>query len=171
MHSLVMTVLGPDRPGVVELVAQAVREQGGNWLESRMAHLAGQFAGVVHVSVPQERVASLTAALQALSTQGLTVLVRSEQQDAGELPFVPLRLDLLGGDRPGIVLEVTRILTSRQVNVEEFQTECTAAPMSGERIFKATAQLRLPPGLTVAELQSELEQLGHDLMVDIRLHQ
>ena len=170
MHSLVMTVLGPDRPGVVELVAKAVREQGGNWLESRMAHLAGQFAGIVHVSAPSERVAALTAALQSLSAAGLTILVRSEQQYAGEVPFAPLRLDLLGGDRPGIVLEVTRILTSRQVNVEEFQTECTAAPMSGEKIFKATAQLRLPPGLTVAELQSELEQLGHDLMVDIRLH-
>lgn len=170
MHSLVMTVLGPDRPGVVELVAKAVRDHGGNWLESRMAHLAGQFAGVVHVSVPAERVAALTESLQALSGQGLTVLVRSEQRDAGEISFAPLRLDLLGGDRPGIVLEVTRILTSRQVNVEEFQTECSAAPMSGEKIFKATAQLRLPPGLTVAELQGELEKLGHDLMVDIRLH-
>src|SRR4051812_3506563 len=40
---LVMTIIGPDRPGLVELLASLVAEHGGNWLESRMSHLAGQF--------------------------------------------------------------------------------------------------------------------------------
>ena len=40
-ESLVMTVMGEDRPGLVEALARTVSERGGNWLESRMSHLAG----------------------------------------------------------------------------------------------------------------------------------
>ncbi len=47
MADLVLTLIGPDRPGLVEAVAEPIAAHGGNWLESRMAHLAGQFAGIV----------------------------------------------------------------------------------------------------------------------------
>lgn len=169
MHSLVMTILGPDRPGVVELVAKVVSQHGGNWLESRMAHLAGQFAGIVHAAVPPEQVAALTLALQNLSNDGLTVLLHVEADEGAAIVYAPMWLDLMGADRPGIVREVTRVLSEHEVNVEEFQTECLSAPMSGEKLFQATARLRLPPGLSVQRLQQELERIGHDLMVDIRL--
>jgi glycine cleavage system regulatory protein len=170
MTSLVMTILGPDRPGVVELLAKLVSQHGANWLESRMAHLAGQFAGIVHVQVDPEQADTLVDALRHLDGQGLTVIV---QKDAGQplvRPFAPLRLDLMGNDRPGIVHEVSRILAERQVNVEEFQTECVCAPMSGEKLFRATARLRLPAGLSSEQLQQALEHIAHDLTVDIRLH-
>lgn len=170
MISLVMTVLGPDRPGVVESLSRLVIDNGANWLESRMAHLAGQFAGIVHVEVSPEQADTLIAALQRLDGQGLTVIV---QKDIGEPlapSFAPLIMDVMGNDRPGIVHEVTRVLADHQVNVEEFQTECISAPMSGGTLFRATARLRLPSGLTASQLQAELEQIAHDLMVDIRLH-
>ena len=169
MASLVMTILGEDRPGVVESVAKAVNDHGANWLESRMAHLAGQFAGIVHVEVDAKEVDALVDALRSLDQQGLTVIV---QADAGiDVPesFAPLQLDVMGSDRPGIVREVSHVLANRDVNVEEFQTECVSAPMTGERLFRATAQLRLPAGLTAQQLQHDLEQIASDLMVDIRL--
>lgn len=170
MISLVMTILGPDRPGVVESLARRVSEHGANWLESRMAHLAGQFAGIVHVEVDAAAADTLVEALRQLHGQDLTVIVQKEGQPSVAASYAPLQLDLLGNDRPGIVHEVTRVLADRQVNVEEFQTECSTAPMSGDRLFRATARLRLPPGLTADELQQALEQIAHDLMVDIRLH-
>jgi glycine cleavage system regulatory protein len=170
MISLVMTVLGPDRPGVVESLSKLVSQHGANWLESRMAHLGGQFAGIVHVEVDPQQADVLINSLRQLDHQGLTVIVR---QDASQLlapSFAPLRLDVMGNDRPGIVHEVTHVLADRQVNVEEFQTECITAPMSGGRLFRATARLRLPAGLTIHQLQQALEQIAHDLTVDIRLH-
>ncbi len=170
MASLVMTVLGHDRPGLVESLAKIVNQFGANWLESRMAHLAGQFAGIVHVEVEPHQADALVASLRQLDRQGLTVIV---QQDSGPSEsaetFAPLVMELLGGDRPGIVHEVTHVLASRNVNVEQFQSACVSAPMSGGKLFHATAQLRLPSGLTREQLQHDLEQIAHDLMVDIQL--
>jgi glycine cleavage system regulatory protein len=170
MISLVMTILGPDRPGVVESLARLVTECGANWLESRMAHLAGQFAGIVHVEVEPEHADNLIAALRQLDDQGLTVIVQKDSGEPLAAAFAPLVLDVMGNDRPGIVHEVSRVLADRQVNVEEFLTACVSAPMSGGKLFRATARLRLPAGLSVHQLQQALEQIAHDLMVDIRLH-
>ena len=171
MISLVMTILGGDRPGVVESVAELVSDHGANWLESRMAHLAGQFAGIIHIETAPKHADSLIQALRQLDGQGLTVIVHKDEavKPCAVDPYAPLQLDLMGNDRPGIVREVTRVLAERHVNVEEFQTEQIAAPMSGERLFRASAQLRLPTGLTVRQLQAELETIAHDLMVDIQL--
>jgi glycine cleavage system regulatory protein len=169
MNSLVMTILGPDRPGLVEALAKLVAAHGANWLESRMAHLAGQFAGIVHVQVDEAHADQLVAALGRLQAEGLTVIVHQETARPTAGKYAPLRLELIGHDRPGIVHEVTRLLAERQVNVEEFQTQCMTAPMSGESLFRATAILRLPLGLATDQLQQALERIAHDLMVDIRL--
>jgi glycine cleavage system regulatory protein len=169
MTSLVLTVLGPDRPGLVESIARIVAEHGGNWIESRMAHLAGHFAGVLRVEVPAERAAALQTALAALRAHGLESLVHP---DAGPPPVAgsPLvQLDLVGQDRPGIVREISRVLATLRVNVEEFTTDCSAAANSGQPLFRARATLRLPPGVFEATLRTALEQVAHDLMVDLRL--
>lgn len=169
MASLVMTILGQDRPGVVESVAKTVNDHGANWLESRMAHLAGQFAGIVHVEVAQDQSDKLIQALRSLDKQGLHVIVQADVSATAESTFAPLNLEVMGGDRPGIVREVSHVLATRDVNVEEFQTECISAPMSGDRVFRATARLRLPAGLTIEDLQAALEEIASDLMVDIQL--
>ena len=169
MPSLVMTLIGADRPGLVQSVAAAVADHGANWLESRMAHLAGQFAGILRVDVPEDKADRLVQALEQLDRQGLKVIVQKETGPAPPRPIAPLCMELLGNDRPGIVRQISRILAERQVNVEDFQTECTSAPMSGEKLFRARAQLRLPPEVTREQLQQELEQIAHGLMVDIPL--
>jgi glycine cleavage system regulatory protein len=171
MASLVMTLIGADRPGLVQSVAAAVSEHGANWLESRMSHLAGEFAGILRVDVPDDRADSLIQALQQLDRQGLKVIVQKDSAPAAWSPIDTLRLELVGNDRPGIVREVSRILAEQKVNVEDFQTECTSAPMTGEKLFQARARLRLPPGLTRERLQQLLEQIAEDLMVDIHLVQ
>jgi glycine cleavage system regulatory protein len=171
MPSLVMTLIGADRPGLVQLVAALVAEHGASWLESRMAHLAGQFAGILRIDVPDHRADDLIQALEQLDRQGLRVIVQKDLGPEPDRPMAPLRMELVGNDRPGIVREVSRVLAQRQVNVEDFQTECISAPMSGEKLFRAAAWLRLPAELTRETLQQDLEQIAHDLMVDIQLVQ
>lgn len=162
---LVMTIIGPDRTGLVESVARVVADHGGNWLESRMCRLGGEFAGLLRVEIPSEKKSSLLAALQKIS--GLNVTVRD---DAAKIPRTGARLtklEIVGHDRPGIVREITSALARAGVNVEEFSSEVASAPMSGETLFKAVARLQLPQNCDLAALKKDLEKIAADLLVDV----
>lgn len=167
--SLILTILGTDQPGLVDSLARLVAEHGGNWIESRMARLAGQFAGILRVEVAAEQAQSLTAAIKNLSAGGLESIVCTEPAPATTSTGTTVRLALVGLDQPGIVRKVSQVLASQGVNVEELATECTAAPTTGQNLFHATAQLRLPQGLEAASLRLALEQVAADLMVDLTL--
>jgi glycine cleavage system regulatory protein len=170
MPDLVITLIGPDRPGVVESVAEPIAAHGGSWLESRMAHLAGMFAGILRVEVPAENVGALTATLGGLAQSGLRVVVEESHPELSAPAQQQLMdLDLLGTDRPGIVREISRLLAAHGVNIEELATDRTAAPMSGEMLFRARARVRVPAGADMPGLRSRLEKLASDLMVEATL--
>jgi len=164
---LVMTIIGPDRTGLVESVARLVADHGGNWLESRMCRLGGEFAGILHIEVPSEKKSPLLAALQDLQANGLQIVVRTGQPVSTAAPGRQTKLEIVGGDRPGIVCEITSALARANVNVEEFTSEVVSAPMSGETLFKAGARLQLPQGCDLAALKKELEKIAADLQVDV----
>ena len=168
MDHLVLTVIAQDQPGLVERVAQCISEHGGNWLESRMSRMAGQFAGILRVDVPLAAHPGLVAALEALQAQGIRVQIAT----GGAAPLVTwqaIRLELVGNDRPGIVRDITRLLSSHGVNLESLSTEVVPAPMSGELLFQAQALLGVPQSLTLEQLQTHLEALADDLMVELKL--
>ena len=168
MESLVVTVIGKDRPGLVESVSAVVEEHGGSWVESRMSRLAGEFAGILRVSVPADRAKTLSEALQTLRSEGLRVVVERGVEEAVEAAHV-IVLELVGSDRPGIVHKISEALAARGVNVEELNTECEGAPWSGDTLFKARARLRAPKALDLDQLRESLEAIAGDLMVDISL--
>ncbi|MEM8864715.1 MAG: ACT domain-containing protein [Planctomycetota bacterium] len=171
--SLVLTVLGVDRPGLVESIARLVADHQANWLESRMAHLAGHFAGILRVEVEQSQADALTAALRTLGAEGegagLETVVHPDATPAATSDAAPLLLDLTGADRPGIVREISRVLAAQGVNVEELATETHAAANTGHPVFRATAKLRLAAGGSEAALREALEAVAADLVVDLSL--
>ena len=168
MHvPLVMTVIGKDRPGLVESVARLVAEHGGNWLESRMCRLGGEFAGLLRVHIDGNRQAALEAALAELKHQGLTIHVQADHGAAAAEPQRLARLDIVGQDRPGIVQQISAALAVHGVNVEEFSSACTSAPMSGEMLFHAQITMQIPAACELADLRHEVEKLANDLMVDV----
>src|SRR5687767_3010417 len=160
--SLVRTVIGHDKPGIVEALARTVASAGANWEESRMARLANRFAGILRVSAPEERADELSRALERLSEHGLRIVIEKSDLEESAQAFRRVELELVGNDRPGIVREISRALVERGVNIEELHTECSSAPMSGGVLFKAHAQLRTPPGVRAADLQNVLESLAND---------
>ena len=166
---LVMTVIGPDRTGLVESVARAVAEHGGNWLESRMCRLGGEFAGILRAEIPAEKKSALLAALQQLQSNGLQIVVRSDPASPAAVSGKLTQLEVIGADRPGIVHEIASALARAGVNVEEFSSEVISAPMSGETLFKAGARLQLPGRCDLAALKSDLEKIAADLLVDVSL--
>ncbi|MCI0570388.1 MAG: ACT domain-containing protein [Myxococcaceae bacterium] len=167
--SLVITFTGSDRPGIVSALSQVVASHGGNWERSRMARLAGRFAGILQVSVDADHADPLASELERVA--GLTVLVDRNPPSELAVSQRRLRLELTGADRPGIVREVTSALARRGVNIEELSTESVSAPMSGEALFKATADLRCSSQLDCDTLREDVERLSDDLMVDISLEE
>jgi glycine cleavage system regulatory protein len=164
---LVMTVIGADRPGLVERLSSVVAEHGGNWLESRMSHLGGHFAGILCVQVPSGQKQKLVAALQSLDAQGLTVHVHEDAAPTASSRQTLATVEVIGHDRPGIVRQISQVLAQRGVNVEELATHCGSAPMSGETLFRATATIRLPETCSLGQLRRALEEIAADLMVDV----
>jgi glycine cleavage system regulatory protein len=162
---LVMTIISPDRTGIVESVARAVAEHGGNWLESRMCRLGGEFAGILRVEVPAEKKSALLDALQKIP--GLNVVVQPDSKPALATTSRQTKLEIVGSDRPGIVREITSALARANVNVEEFSSEVVSAPMSGETLFKASVRLQLPERCDLAALKKDLEKIAADLLVDV----
>jgi glycine cleavage system regulatory protein len=165
MSSLILTVVGPDRPGLVRALAETVAARGGSWLESRMARLAGQFAGIVLVEAPD----GLLDDLHALESQGLRITAQSGTTGASIPPMAPrLMLEVVGNDRPGIVRDISQVLAASLVNIEELTTHVVGGSFSGEPLFRVTAFVRAPDAAAVDTVRAGLEQLGNELMVDIQ---
>jgi glycine cleavage system regulatory protein len=168
--SLVLTVIADDRPGIVEKLADAILAAGANWEESRMARLAGKFAGLLRVSVDESAAEALAERLAGLNGPDLTI-VTSRTSSPAARTFQALHLELVGNDRPGIVRDVSRVLAQQQVNIEELETDVVSAPMSGELLFRARAYLHVPSTITVDVLRRQLESLAGELMVDVELEE
>jgi glycine cleavage system regulatory protein len=164
--SLVLTVIGKDRPGIVNRLSDVGQRFGANWAGSRMAGLAGQFAGIVHFQVPDEKLEPLAAALRALSADELVVVIADSDAVTSPSPHRMVRLELVGNDRPGIVRDLSGCLARRGVSIEELHTEFVSAPMSADPLFRVNALLAVPAELSDAQLKSELEGLATEMMVD-----
>lgn len=168
METIVLTVIGDDRPGLVSTLSARLQARGALWERSQMARLAGQFAGIVEVVVPEGLVDDLVADLESLSAQGLAVTVARTSSPV-ETRTHQLDLELVGADRPGIVAEISALLSARDISIEELATSVTDAPMAGGTLFTARATLAAPSSTDVAELRGALESLADELMVDVAL--
>tara|TARA_R110000823_G_scaffold130015_21_gene258141 strand:- start:660 stop:1178 length:519 start_codon:yes stop_codon:yes gene_type:complete len=168
--SYIVTFIGDDRPGLVEALSAAVEENGGNWLESRLAQLAGKFTGLVRISLPREQGASLELALKQLAESGLSVRVT---EVADPLPAEHtgrnISLSVIGPDRPGIVREIAHALSARLINVVEMESGVSSAPMSAELLFQAEIVATIPEDADMLNLQESLEEIANHMALDIEL--
>ena len=168
--SLVLTLIGPDKPGLVELLSGTLAEHRANWQESSMSRLAGKFAGILTATVDPDRSDSLLNALQQLEAQGLKVIAEVDHNSSTERLGKEVSLELVGHDKPGIVREISRALAKRNISVERLETEVVSGSMSAEMLFKASADLLVPTDADLDDLQDGLEAIASDLMVDIVLN-
>lgn len=167
MQSLVITVVGPDRPGVVRALSDKAAEFGANWTDSVMANFAGQFAGIVHLQVAADKAAALQAALRSIDSESLHVQVAQSSADAPPVPARRITLELVGHDRPGIIHSIATRLADHGVSIDKMKTHIASGAMSGEQMFHLDAQLTIPAELDTDTLQAGLESLANELMVDI----
>jgi glycine cleavage system regulatory protein len=167
----VLTVVAQDRAGIVRAVASAVAEEGGNWIDSSLARLGGEFAGIVRIEAPGPRLSAIEARLRALASDGIQVSVRitghtgAHHDRAGRAA----RLTLTSVDQPGIVAEISQALAALDVSIERFKSHVEPGSMSGAPLFLAEAVVRVPPGLDLGAVEAALAEVAADLMADLTL--
>jgi len=167
--SIVLTVICDDRPGIVENLSKLLKNHQGNWTESAMQSLAGKFAGILLASVPEAQSDEFMASVRALDSAGLHIVVQRAESNRRQEGSREFRLDLVGQDRPGIIHDISTILSRHHINVHELETECQSASMSGESLFLAKAHIQVPPDTSLEVVRQELEALANELMVDLKL--
>lgn len=167
MTTLVLTVVGEDRVGLVKALADVVSRHGGSWARSHLAELEGTFAGVVVVTVPDGQAAQLRTALDPLEGL-LDVSVRSALPAPDPVLERPqVRLELVGNDRPGIVASVSGILAEHGLDVVDLQTRTREAPMAGGLLFEAAAVLAVDSIDRLEAVRVALEGLASEILVDV----
>lgn len=167
MTQLVITIVGADRPGIVESLSTVVADHDGNWLSSSMSNLAGQFAGIIEVSVDDTRRDGLSAAISALPGLQVHSVLGGESTDVGDVPMA--ELEVVGIDQPGIVRRLTELLKNEGVNLLQFASWTEPAPNSGDELFRAVAEFELPASVDLDSLKAKLEEMAEDLAIDIEL--
>ncbi len=164
---LVLTAIGDERTGLVAALSDAIASHGGSWLESQMAVLAGKFAGIVLVEIPEGHRPALADSLSLL--EGFDVSINEigpmteDEEPAGGI----LVIRLIGQDRPGIVRDVSAALCAWGVTIEELVTSTREAPMGDGQLFEADAVVTLPEETSADDVIAVLEGLAGDLVVDI----
>jgi len=167
--TIIVSVIGPDRPGLIEQLASVIAAAAGNWEGSRMIRLAGQFSGMVQIVIAEEALPAFHEALAVLDNAGLQTRVhRASDEDTSAAPGQALALEVVGQDRQGIVSAISGALARLGVNVIELATDCSEAPWSGERLFKTNARLIVPAGLDADTLRERIEAIAPDLMVEVK---
>ncbi|MEM0954529.1 MAG: ACT domain-containing protein [Pseudomonadota bacterium] len=169
-RTFIITFIGDDRPGLVEALSQVISDQGGNWLESRLSQLAGKFAGLISVSLPENQGEALQSALADLAAAGISVRVTPcDPQAALDAQEQHITLSVIGPDRPGIVREVSAALSKRSINVINMESHVGPAPMSSEPLFDASVQASLPAGTDLDDLHDTLDSIADEMHMDITL--
>jgi glycine cleavage system regulatory protein len=171
--SLVLALIGPNTTGIVHRVAQIAAAHDANWVGARMANLAGQFAGIVHLELPEANMQRLMTAFGEIEHTGMRVLITKGNASASEAMMAPatdiLRLGLVGNDHPGIVRDISGAVARLGVSIENLVTDCVSGAHSGGALFRASAELQVPRDVAVPELRAALESVAQDLMVDLTL--
>ena len=164
----IISIMTNDRPGIVDTLSGIIKDNQGNWLESRMTQLAGKFAGIVKVQITEQNVQGLESALNDLKQSGW--VINTEYSNAhAEDSKANAKLSIIGNDRPGIVKDVAQSLSTLAVNVIELHTQFESAAMSAEPLFKTKARVHIPKSVDFDDVRDALEKLSNELMVEISI--
>ena len=166
--NLILTFIGEDKPGLVESISAVIKNHDGNWLESRLSQLAGQFAGIIQIGVDTDQAKALINSLQMLTDQGLNIVLK-EGAESRDISIATHKLTLLGLDRPGIVKDVSSALSNQRINVLELNTNIVKAAMTGEPMFEAEAIVEYAASTDLMVLAEQLESISAELGIDIEL--
>ena len=165
MKSILVSVLGEDKPGLIDGLSEIILSYEGDWVESRMSSFEGKFAGIIKVNVPSKNIDKLGKKLVA-SNLGLKIVCEETKSHALQ-PFKSYNIELIGQNHTGIINKLSHALVALGGNVEEIKSEIIEASMSGEKLFKAEITLHIPTTVEEYVIRDQLEDIANEMMVEI----
>ncbi len=172
-NHLVITAVGEDRPGIVAHLAEVFVKNSANMEESRMAILGGEFAVIGLVTVPSEAIDGLNRDLDALKSEGISVTVRNTRPLSTErfAGYTTYTISVSGADHEGIVHRISMFLRDRAINIQSVETGIVNAPETGSPLFCMSGTVQVPPSISLQELQKNLNAIGDEECVDVKIKQ
>jgi glycine cleavage system transcriptional repressor len=159
VNELAITVIGPDRTGIVADVSEALAGVGANLSDSTMTRLRGHFAMTLICTGPAA--GDVEKALVPLS--GLLATVRAVQPEADpDAAGEPYLVSVHGADRLGIVAAVTRVVAAAGGNITDLTTRLTGP------LYVLIAEVDVPPG-GAEDLAAQLAVAAQELGVEVTL--
>jgi glycine cleavage system regulatory protein len=166
MKSMIFTLVGKDKPGLLGSVSKTVFKLGGNWLASNFSHMAGHFAGFVEIHIPEDKQQELVDTFAKHPHLQIHLL---PGENSAEPPQQTASISIMGNDKPGIVQELSAVLNQFNINIIKFDSSCGSAPNWGGLLFTANTTISIPEGFDLDALREALEEIANDLVVDIEL--
>ncbi len=169
-EQLVISAMGPDRPGLVNELSTAILAEGASIDDSRMMILGGEFAIILMVSGEEPRIEKLQVAIQTvLDRLLLQGIVKSTSAREAKTGVVPFEIDILAMDDEGIVHTVTSFFAKQNINIENLVTDTYSAPHTGTPMFSLQMVVNLPTQGSVAALKEEFIFLCDELYIDVSM--
>ena len=165
-HAL-LSALGRDRIGVADDLATALADRRIDIEHSRMTALSGRFALLVRVCGEE---ASITGLRHDLANLGAGLgfhlqlkPIRPARPSTREAQFLVESFSA----GPSGLSAVTALLKRHDINIEDLETEASAAPWKSEITFHMKARITLPPSCSVSTLRQALRELEGERNVDV----
>ena len=163
MNHLVLTFIGPDRPGLVDTISDVVSQENGNWQTSSLHHLSGFFAGVVEIAVDESHSSALQDKLLSIPDLKCQIELSTNSASNNQANLI---LELTANDRAGIIQELSSVIHKQGGNLIKLVSAHEPAAHTGQEVFKAKANIEVAQS-SVENLIEALEATADDLMVDI----
>ncbi len=170
MAQLIISAVGPDRPGIVGELTAHLHSAGGNILDSRMVNLRGEFAMMILLEVSEDVATRLKADLPEIArSMSLNLFANRQAALPKSVAGLDYRLKTYSMDQPGIVARLTNLLRQHGVNIEELAAHQESAAFAGSPLFLTEMRLTIPPGVALRKLRADLEALCTELNCDVDL--
>jgi glycine cleavage system transcriptional repressor len=167
---LILTAVGPDRVGLVEKISEFISRHNCNIEDSKMAVFCGEFAVIALISGDGTKLVKIASNYREIETDtGLTISIKTPAIRQTVEAFLPYKLTASCMDHPGIVHQISNVLSTMGVNIESMETATYAAPVSGTPIFRLEAELSVPARTNINSLRERFAEIQSAENIDIEL--
>lgn len=167
---LILTAIGPDQVGLVEKISEFISRQGCNIEDSKMAVFCGEFAVIVLISGDGNNLVKIGRDYREIETEtGLAISIKTPLKRPPAAAFLPYKLTASCMDHPGIVYQISAVLSSLGINIESMETKTYAAPVSGTPIFQLEADLAVPARTNINQLRARFAEIQREENIDVDL--
>jgi glycine cleavage system transcriptional repressor len=164
---LVISAVGPDKPGLVNDLSEAILECGCNIEDSRMAVLGGEFAIILLIAGSWNTVAKLESVVPGLQERlGMTITAKRTEFRQPSSNLLPYAADVVAIDHPGIVYNLAHFFSSKKINIEELSTASYRAAHTGTPMFSVHMEIGVPGDIHIADLREAFMDFCDELNLD-----